>query len=191
MRTLISSLLLLVLMISVTHSDAFADIGKAYRQAEKLSNAVKLKTSSDRVAEMQKTLKFALKRLRESHDKKDIIQTNCVKDKLASIKGLLRISEEADVSLREAVVTGQPDLINHEYVKILMAVERIRLSRVQVDGCVGDVNDPLTLKQQQRSTPPEIFDESVQQFTPTSDEQSVLIYEPIASERPEAISASE
>jgi hypothetical protein len=38
---------------------------------------------------------------------------------------------------------------------------------------------------------PEISDKAVQAFEPTSDESSVIIYDPIATERPEAISASE
>ena len=140
--------------------------------------------------EISKKLNFTLQKLQTAFDKKDIIQTNCVRDKLSTVKGLLRISEEADVSLREAVVTGQSNLITHEYVKISMAVERVQISRTQIEGCAGNVDDPLTSTNQDR-VKPEIFDESVQAFTPTSDERTVIVYEPIASERPEAISASE
>jgi hypothetical protein len=184
---------IMIVLFSFTqfYSYSYADqIGKSYREAEKLSNGEKLKRASKEVSQMQQVLKFALKRLRTAYQNKDIIQTNCIKDKLSTIKGLLRISEEADVSLREAIVTGQNSLIDHEYVKINMASQRIRLSQTQIDGCVGDINGLINSQKSQRLKP-EIFDESVQNFTPNSEERNVIVYDTIASERPEAITASE
>jgi hypothetical protein len=190
-KTYIVFIMIVSLSFTQFYSQSYADqIGKSYREAEKLSNGEKLKRASKEVSQMQQVLKFALKRLRTAYQKKDIIQTNCIKDKLSTIKGLLRISEEADVSLREAVVTGQNSLIDHEYVKINMASQRVRLSQTQIDGCVGDINDPINAQKTQRLKP-EIFDESVQNFTPNSEERNVIVYDTIASERPEAITASE
>ena len=182
----------MILSLSFSYLDeSHADqIGKTYREAEKLSNGEKLKRASASVAEMKETLKFTLKRLKLAYQSKDITQTNCIKDKLSVIKGLLRISDEAEASLQEAIVTGQNALIDHEFVKIVMASERIKLSRTQIDGCVGDVNDPLSSERNQKLKF-EIFDKSVQNFTPDGDERSVIVYDTIASERPEAITASE
>ena len=190
----IKKYLLCIMILSLSFSyldESHADqIGKTYREAEKLSNGEKLKRASASVAEMKETLKFTLKRLKLAYQSKDITQTNCIKDKLSVIKGLLRISDEAEASLQEAIVTGQNALIDHEFVKIVMASERIKLSRTQIDGCVGDVNDPLSSERNQKLKF-EIFDKSVQNFTPDGDERSVIVYDTIASERPEAITASE
>lgn len=185
----LSSMTALVISL-VFLSSAFADLGQLYREAEKLNNQEKVKQSSASLADMQSALKFTLQELQSSYDKKDVIQTNCIKDKLSTVKGLLRISEEAEVNLSEAVVTDQIDIVNTEFVKIKMATERVRDLRSQVANCAKEVNDPLLNNNQQKSKP-EISDKSVQAFEPTSDENTVIIYDPIASERPEAISPSE
>jgi hypothetical protein len=171
-------------------SMAYADLGKSYREAEQLSSRDKLKFASSSRTEMQSALKYTLQELQSSYEKKDIIQTNCVKEKLSTVKGLLRISEEADNNLREAVITGQVDLVNHEYVKIRMAAERVKDLRVQVANCAKSMDDTL-LNNQQPKSKPEVIDEAVQAFEPTADENAVIVYDPIATERPEAISASE
>jgi hypothetical protein len=149
-----------------------------------------MKQVNAHVKEMQKTLRFALQRLKEAHDKSDIIQTNCIKDKLAMIKGFLRISEEADVSLREAMISGQRDVVAHEHMKVSLSVDKVRVARTQIEGCLGDMDDPMTAQKKQR-VKLDIADKMVEQFRPVDDERTVIIYEPIASERPEAISASE
>lgn len=179
-----------IILSFVLISSASADLGQLYREAEKLNNQEKVKQVSVSLANMQGALKFTLQELQSSYDKKDVIQTNCIKDKLSTVKGLLRISEEAEVNLSEAVVTGQVDIVNTEFVKIKMATDRVRDLRSQVANCAKEVNDPLLNNIQQKSKP-EISDKSVQAFEPTSDENTVIIYDPIASERPEAISPSE
>ena len=180
----------LVLSALVFMSSASANPGQLYREAEKLNNQEKVKQVIGNLASMQNALKFTLQELQSSYDKKDVIQTNCIKDKLSTVKGLLRISEEAEVNLRESVVTDQVDIVNTEFVKIQMAAERVRDLRSQVANCAKEVNDPLLNNNQQKSKP-EISDKAVQAFEPTSDENTIIIYDPIASERPEAISPSE
>jgi hypothetical protein len=175
---------------SMMTSLSFADLGQLYRDAERLSSQEKLLQVKTTLGTMQNILRFTLRELQSSYDKKDVIQTNCVKDKLSTIKGLLRISEEAEVNLNEASVTGQIEIVNTEFVKIKMAIERVRDLRSQVANCAKDVNDPLLNNNQQKSTP-EIEDKAVQAFEPASDEETIIIYESIASERPEAISPSE
>ena len=166
-----------------------ANMGQAYRDAEKLSNPKKSRNAEEAVRLMLSIRNFSLNRLQEAYDQKDPSRINCVSKNFATVKGLLRISEEASVNLREAMITGQSDLINHEYVKIIMAKDRMQILKNQIEGCIGDINDPLITPQQQKLNF-EIADSSVEAFTPTSDSASVIIYEPIGSERPEAISAS-
>ena len=174
----------------VSVSPSLADLGKLYRDAEKLSSQEKLLQIKTSLNDMQGTLRFTLRELQTSYDKKDVIQTNCIKDKLSTIKGLLRISEEAEINLSEAAVTGQLEVVNTEFVKINMANERVRDLRSQVANCAKDVNDPLLNNTRQTSTP-EISDKTVQAFEPTSSDETIIIYESISSERPEAISPSE
>ena len=169
---------------------ALADMGQAYRDAEQLNKSVKSKRSATALNEIKASLKVALKNLQEAYDKNNAIRINCVKGHLATTKGLLRIAEEAEVSLKEAIVTDQVDIINHEFVKIMMAQEQAKRAQSLLLGCSGDLKDPMRAASQQNSKP-EVFDKQVENYTASSDDSSVLVYEPIASERPEAISLSE
>lgn len=175
--------------LSLSTLSASADMGKAYRDAERLDRTTKSKRSAAALSEIKSALRVALKSLQEAYDQNEIKQTNCIKGHLATVKGLLRIAEEAEVSLKEAMITGQVDLINHEYVKIMMAVERAKRAQGLMLSCSGDLSDPL--KASKQTTKPEVFDKTIQDYTPSSDESSVIVYDSIASERPEAISTNE
>jgi hypothetical protein len=181
--------LLLSALVLSTAVTASADMGQAYRDAEKLDNTTKRKRADSSLDLIKQSLRVALKNLQEAYEKNNIKQINCVKGHLATIKGLLRIAEEAQMSLKEALITGQADLTTHEFVKITMARERAKRAQLLLVGCSGDVNDPI--KSSQQTSKPKIESSLVQDYTPSSDDSSVLVYEPIASERPEAISTSE
>ena len=111
-----------------------------YREAEKLSTDEKLEGTKASLEQMKDTLRLALERLQLAREKQDILQVNCVNDKLSAIKGLLKISEQADVSLKEAVAKGDDELINHEYTKISIAGARVENFRVEVEACVGEAS---------------------------------------------------
>lgn len=167
-----------------------AEQGKSYRDAERLSTVEKLSLSDNALEGMKETLKFTLKELRSAFEQKDSRAIHCIRSELSTVKGLLRISEEAHLNLKEASVTNQVDQVNLEYVKIKMAAERVKELKIKVTSCSKSVNNPLTRTQNLKSVP-EISDSAVQQFTPTADENTVIIYDPIATERPEAVSSSE
>jgi len=157
-----------------------------YADAENLSAEEKIERASKAVKLMRESLKAALGRLQLAQDKNDIIQVNCVRDKLAAIKGLLKIAEQADVSMKEASVRGDQDLVNHEYTKISIAAVRAENFRTEVDGCVGEAsqytgqtNVELTVEGEERSDDPSADDELL------ADVDSVL------DERPPAATASE
>lgn len=192
MKNKLVILIVLILAFPLFSMKSFAegDLGQSYREAERMPNSEKVKLAGESMSGMQDTLRFTLEELKRSYEAKDIEQTNCIKERLSTIKGLLRISEEAEINLSEAVVTGRVQDVDHEFVKIRMAASRVGDLRSQVANCAKDVNDPLS-SQTQSKAKPEIFDKSVQSFEPTSDESTVIVYDVIASERPEAISKSE
>ena len=187
-----STLTFLVAMMTVTvffSSSSAEDIRRVYREAEQLSNQEKLSRVRREVGAMREVLQQAMKALRGAHERKDITQINCVKDRLSTIKGLLRISTEAGMSLDEALVDNQADLVNHEYVKVMMASDRIGIAQLQLMGCTGDMTDPLgTTNTQLRE--PEVSDDGVKSFTAPSDAEASLPFTVISNERPEALSAS-
>ncbi|MFN7134517.1 MAG: hypothetical protein ACK4N5_20735, partial [Myxococcales bacterium] len=96
-----STSMLLLLALSLAPVGARAQDGAA--RTEVLSDKEKLSRSTEYLAQMRQGLKIVLGKLEEARDSKDVVKLNCVNEKLTNIKGLLRISEQADVSLQEAV----------------------------------------------------------------------------------------
>ena len=148
-------------------------------------SADKSASADIRLNAMKSTLQLALKRLERARSNKDIIQLNCVNDKLTSIKGFLRISEQARVSLAEAMGQRDFDLVEHEFQKISVAGARVENLRLQVEGCVGELSrytgDPDT----RIEVNPEIrSDEPVlEEYRP--------VFEALNVERPPAVSGSQ
>lgn len=112
----------------------------SYRNAERLSVGEKQERSTKEIEKMRATLRQALERQKAARERKDILQVNCVADKLSAIKGLLKISEEASTNLMEAVAKADDELINHEFTKISIAAVRVENFRVEVEGCVGEAS---------------------------------------------------
>ncbi len=152
------------LLLAAPAAVAQQGLDGAYREAESLSTDEKVARASKDIERMKESLKVALQRLKLARDKKDIIQVNCVNDKLSAIKGLLKISEQADVSLKEAGVKRDLELINHEFTKISIAAVRVENFRVEVEGCVGELSQYTGKTQRELS-----IDEDIPEADPSED----------------------
>ncbi len=73
------------------------------------------------------------KKLEEARDSKDVVKLNCVNEKLTQIKGLLRIAEQADIALQEAVAKRETSGAQHEYTKVAIANDKVRQLRADLD----------------------------------------------------------
>jgi hypothetical protein len=111
----------------------------AEEKASEVPNAEKLARSNRAVTRMRGVLKEALGKLEESRRTRDVLKLNCVNEKLTQIKGLLRISEQADVSLQEAVATGENGTAEHEYTKVTIARQKVDQLRTEVEECIGQL----------------------------------------------------
>ena len=100
---------------------------------------LKIKDSSDALRYMRKALREVLSQLEEARASKDVVKLNCVNEKLTQIKGLLRISEQADVNLQEAIARAETPVENHEYTKISIARERVVQLRTEAEQCIGQL----------------------------------------------------
>lgn len=78
--------------------------------------------------------------LQQARAAKDIVQMNCVNEKLTQIKGLLRLSEQASVLMFDAMAKGTEDVVNHEFSKIAVAHQKSMLLRAEAEQCVGELS---------------------------------------------------
>lgn len=109
----------------------------------------KVAKANEAVAKMQTTFENAVKKLEDARNSKDVVQLNCTNEKVTQIKGLLRIAEQSGIALKEAVAmivavaNGQTpprsavDTSNDEYLKIVIASNRVTQLGAEAEGCIG------------------------------------------------------
>lgn len=110
--------------------------------AEKVSDVPdpeKIKRSAEALTRMRNVLKDVLGKLEEARNTKDVVKLNCVNEKLTQIKGLLRISEQSDVGLQEAVAKKESSAAEHEYTKVMIARQKVDQLRAEAEECIGQL----------------------------------------------------
>ncbi len=106
-------------------------------KTEKIPDEEKLQKSTEFLVQMRQGLKLVLSKLEEARASKDVVKLNCVNEKLTNIKGLLRISEQADIALQEAVAKKEEQASEHEYTKVTIARSKVEQLRAEAEQCVG------------------------------------------------------
>jgi hypothetical protein len=108
-------------------------------KASDVPDSQKLSRSSAAVSQMRDTLKVVLAKLEEARNTKDVVKLNCVNEKLTQVKGLLRISEQSDVALQEAVAKKDEPTADHEYTKVTIAQSKVETLRSEAEQCIGQL----------------------------------------------------
>ena len=106
---------------------------------ETVPDSQKAGNSATHLARMKEILSRVLKHLEDAREERDVVKLNCVNEKLTAIKGLLRISEQADVAMQEAVARRNPEVADHEYEKIAIAVSKCEQLFAESEACVGEL----------------------------------------------------
>jgi hypothetical protein len=108
-------------------------------KASEVPDAEKLSRSAGSLGDMREVLRQVLEKLEEARRTKDVVKLNCVNEKLTQIKGLLRISEQADVALQEAVARKDVPAGEHEYTKVMIAQQKVKQLRSESEECIGQL----------------------------------------------------
>ena len=158
-----------------------------YRHAETLSTPQKLEKSKDAIKSMKTTLKGGVARLKEAKTRQDILQVNCVDDKLQAIQALLNISEDAGRGLLEAAARKDEEMINHEFTKISFTATRVENFRTELEGCMGEASQYTG-----KTIVDTIIDRDIRADDPAdADADPVFVPVTVELERPDPISGSE
>ena len=175
----------MALLAVATGGTALAAGGDAVPGAEATTPAGKVAQARGQVDGVRKTLAYAVGQRDEAQAAKDVIRINCVSDKLAGIKGLLKIAEQSQVGAVEASKSGDQELLDHHVTKISIASMQVENFRVEVEGCMGEAS---------RYTGDTVvtvdIDKDVRSDNPAIDTE-VDVFPPVAFDQPEAISGSE
>ncbi|MFB6373623.1 MAG: hypothetical protein ABEN55_11015 [Bradymonadaceae bacterium] len=105
-----------------------------------VSGPQKLERAQNKIEQSKKILKNTRALLKKARSKeKDIVKINCINDKLAAIKGFLKVSEQSYVKLKEAVDSGDKEAANHHYKLIAVSAQKIKKLDKEAGLCVGEV----------------------------------------------------
>lgn len=127
-------------------------------KANGLSDAEKLERSAQDLEKMKAALKGVLSRVEDARNEKDVVKLNCVNEKLTQLKGLLKVAEQSDIALHEAIANkdGGADA---EFTRIGVARTKIDALRSEADQCIGQlayvVDERTTVEVQQPEGLPE------------------------------------
>ncbi len=137
--------------------------GPSSRPAE--GDSDKVKNSSQAIKRMREVMNEVFAKLKEARDQNDVVKAACVNENLTQIKALVRISEQADLSMQEAISTRNSARAEDEYTKLTIAPRRVEDLRTKAEECMGqlafqtvgltvEVEEPKDLPQNDVTNPP-------------------------------------
>lgn len=108
-------------------------------QIEMVADAKKGERTGTALSRMRQILTRVIDHLKNARAEKDIVKLNCVNDKLTNVKGLLRISEQADVTMQEAIARRDTESAEHEFTKVIIAQRKTEQLLAESEACVGEL----------------------------------------------------
>lgn len=106
---------------------------------EALTDDQKLERAAAKIEQMRQTVGSTQDLLESVRDgERDILKINCINEKLAAIKGFVKVSEESYVELKTAAEEGDPRATTHQYTLISVAHQRVGSLAGEARLCTGE-----------------------------------------------------
>jgi hypothetical protein len=106
---------------------------------ESLSGDEKLERGQKKIEDMKEVLNRTQNILADVRKKeKDILKVNCINEKLAAIKGFIKVSEQSYASLKTAVAEDDTEGQNHHYKLVAVGHQKVRTLGEEALLCTGD-----------------------------------------------------
>jgi hypothetical protein len=96
-----------------------------------------LSYSEEALDEMRTILKKAMQMLADARKSNDAVRLNCVNEKVTSMKGILRVSEDADLALQENMATNAIEKAKKELAKIRIGRTKLKEALTGANTCSG------------------------------------------------------
>jgi hypothetical protein len=111
--------------------------GEAKIEPEKLTDEQKRENAERFLASQRRTLARLTLMVKEARTSRDMLQLNCLNDKLEQVKGLLRISEAASVSMYDGMGRDDAELVNNQYTRLALAQLKTQGLQAEANQCIG------------------------------------------------------
>lgn len=96
-----------------------------------------LNIAGESVASMRASLTKGLEELKVAREKKDAVELTCVNEQVTAMKGILRVSEDAFVSLQEAQSANDTERSRYEFRKIQVSKRKMDDLLQAAINCAG------------------------------------------------------
>ncbi|MGC9042426.1 MAG: hypothetical protein ACP5KG_01075 [Myxococcota bacterium] len=136
MKKIMLYLTIVALMIPIA---AFSQ-EKQDEPEKKLSDKEMLQKSQEYIKKMKGIYKEILSLLEDARKEKDVVKINCINENLTAIKALLKIAEQSDVALQEAVIKKDEIVAQHEYEKVEIAYQKAKSLNQEANACAGKIS---------------------------------------------------
>ncbi len=104
-----------------------------------LSNKQKLNRAEKKITRMRENLESTTELLQSVRDsERDVLKINCINEKLAAIKGFVKVSEQSYINLEGAVRKGDGGSAEHHYKLISVAHQKVRNLGAEANLCTGN-----------------------------------------------------
>jgi hypothetical protein len=107
-------------------------------QPSKIPLPEKKARAESMVADMRAAYRRATEILGEANANKDVVQLNCIQEKLTQIGGLVDIADGSSKQMLKAAGQNRDDAVNHEFTKLAVAHQKTMQLRAEADQCVGE-----------------------------------------------------
>jgi hypothetical protein len=88
--------------------------------------------------EIREAVKQIERLLEQARKDVDADAIECLISRLTSVRALLQVSEQAEISMKNSIAAAEDEKTNHEFRKIAVAVSKTRLLLAEAQGCVAD-----------------------------------------------------
>ncbi|MBA2662525.1 MAG: hypothetical protein H0U74_09545 [Bradymonadaceae bacterium] len=106
---------------------------------DKLTGPQKLDRSQNKIATMKVALESTDQLLgRARTQERDILKINCISEKLAAVKGFVKVSEQSYVSLSDSVGKSDNEASKHHYTLIAIAGQKVGGLSEEARVCAGE-----------------------------------------------------
>lgn len=89
------------------------------------------------LSRMRAVMQKGLDEVKKARQEKDSVRLLCVNEPVAAMKGVLRIAENANVDLQEAVATGEQVQARREFRRIRQGARQMDNLLTQAQNCAG------------------------------------------------------
>lgn len=138
------TLTLALSFVSAQNSEApstlASDIANLQSEVDTLTGPEKIERATEIVNGMKSTLtgtNEVLERVRT--EEQDILKLNCLNEKVAAIKGFVKVGEKSHEELKSAVSAGDKEAEKHHYTLVAIGGEKVGELGEQALVCAGEV----------------------------------------------------